>query len=98
MQLLNFSSPEYYAEYFEIQDLENVKLHPAYDQNKPSVLYIHGFRQNVLDESVQTVITAYLSRNDHNVFALDWSNYSSGSYIVQAVPNVVGVSTLKALF
>jgi hypothetical protein len=41
---------------------------------------------------VRTVITAYLTRNDTNVFAVDWSNYSTGNYITEAVPHVIGVS------
>lgn len=44
------------------------------------------------------VVSAYLSRNDHNIFALDWSNYSSGSYVAHAVPSVIGVSLIFALF
>ena len=67
-------------------------MHPAFDFNKSTVLYIHGFRESVLADSVQTVVSAYLSRNDHNIFALDWSNYSSGSYVAHAVPSVIGVS------
>ncbi|XP_070491648.1 lipase member H-A-like [Chironomus tepperi] len=89
-----FKYPKYYTEFFAIEDFENVKLHPAFNFNKSTVLYIHGFRESVLADSVQTVVSAYLSRNDHNIFALDWSNYSSGSYVAHAVPSVIGLGNL----
>jgi hypothetical protein len=39
-----------------------------------------------------TVVSAYLARNDHNIFALDWAEYATRPYAAYAVPNVIGVS------
>lgn len=56
------------------------------------MIYVHGYTESLEILSVRTVITAYLTRNDTNIFALDWSNYSTGNYITEAIPHVIGVS------
>ena len=56
------------------------------------MIYVHGYTESLDILSVRTVITAYLTRNDTNIFALDWSNYSTGNYITEAIPHVIGVS------
>lgn len=63
--------------------------------NKPTVLYIHGFTEHLEKESVQTVLQAYLKRNDHNIIGVDYGKLVSDSYIkaVKNVPRVAAVLT-----
>ncbi|XP_036149308.1 pancreatic triacylglycerol lipase [Monomorium pharaonis] len=59
-------------------------------ENKPTVLYIHGFNEHLEENSVQTVIKAYLKKNDHNIIGADYRNLANGLYSVAAehVPRV----------
>ncbi|XP_058789935.1 lipase member H-B-like [Phymastichus coffea] len=49
--------------------------------SKPSVLYIHGYEEHPLNESIQTVVSAYLQRGSDNIIVLDWSSFAFGNYI-----------------
>jgi hypothetical protein len=42
-------------------------------------------------ENTKTIVNAYFKRGDHNVWIVDWSNYSVGNYANNAVPNMVKV-------
>ncbi|XP_072746703.1 pancreatic lipase-related protein 2-like isoform X2 [Anoplolepis gracilipes] len=61
--------------------------------SKPTVLYIHGFTEDVEKESVRTIVQAYLKRNDHNIIAVDYGKLVSSSYL-KAVRNVPHVGTV----
>lgn len=64
-----------------------------YDNNKPTTVYAHGFTESLQSPSVQNVIKAYMSRRSElNIFIIDWSMYSQGNYILQAIPNMFRVS------
>lgn len=76
----------------------NAILHSAgYNASKRTVLYMHGFIEEVVHESVRTIIKAYLSRGDHNIIILDWSKLASGSYIWDALPNVRKVGQFSVI-
>lgn len=64
---------------------------------RPTVLYLHGYIETPNDESVRTVVAAYLQRNDHNVLVLDWTWAASGRYLRQAVPNCRKVTRVCGL-
>ncbi|XP_020279053.1 pancreatic triacylglycerol lipase-like [Pseudomyrmex gracilis] len=48
--------------------------------DKPTVLYFHGFTENVQKTSVRTIVKAYLKRNDHNVLAVDFGKLVNDTY------------------
>ncbi|XP_011646564.1 pancreatic triacylglycerol lipase-like [Pogonomyrmex barbatus] len=50
-------------------------------KSKPTVMYIHGFMENVEKESVQLIVQGYLKRNDHNVMAVDYGTLANESYM-----------------
>lgn len=58
-----------------------------FDILKKTVLYIHGYLEGPDHESVNTIVDAYLERNDHNVLVLNWSQLANGNYFIDAVPN-----------
>lgn len=58
-----------------------------FDAMKKTVLYIHGYLEGLMHESVNVIVDAYLQRNDHNVLALEWSELAAGNYLIDAVPN-----------
>ncbi|KAH0539273.1 hypothetical protein KQX54_003434 [Cotesia glomerata] len=57
------------------------------DNSKPSVLYIHGFTEKPADESVRTIVNAYLNRGTVNMLVLDWSRFSYEEYF-NLIPKV----------
>ncbi|XP_011695073.1 PREDICTED: phospholipase A1 member A [Wasmannia auropunctata] len=66
--------------------LENVSaITSQINNNKPTVLYIHGFSENLASESVRTVVQAYLKRNDHNIIGVDYSQLANDSYVTVVI-------------
>lgn len=65
-----------------------------FDNNKPTLIYAHGFTENFTYPSVQIILNSYLlRRREFNLLFIDWSKYSSGNYILQAVPNLIKVTS-----
>ncbi|XP_018367591.1 PREDICTED: phospholipase A1 member A-like [Trachymyrmex cornetzi] len=64
--------------------------------SKPTVMYIHGFSENVEKKSVQTIVQAYLKRNDHNIIAVDYSKFANDSYVTvtRNAPRVANALTM----
>lgn len=77
--------------------LDEIASHPNFKRNRTTVLYIHGFRDNVTSEGVKTVMRAFIYRKEFNVLALNWSVYASGNYITNAIPNLIRVAQLMGL-
>lgn len=80
---------------YNYDELEEIFKDDNFDANRPTALYIHGYRETVVSNSVQRIINAYLSRNDHNIIVLDWSHAASGNYFTSAVPNAMKVIEKK---
>lgn len=74
---------------FSLTSLDQVASHSSYNQRHPTALYIHGYRENITSESVQTIVKAFSVRKTHNILVLDWSAYADGNYVTNAVPNVI---------
>lgn len=72
-------------------ELSQLTRHENYDQNRTTILYVHGYQESAQADSVQLIVAAYNSRNDHNLIVLDWSKGASGEYFKQAVPNCASV-------
>lgn len=75
---------------------------PNFDIKIPTVVYAHGYVELQTDESIRTVMSAYLQRGGYNVLLLDWSNIAFGNYIVDAkllpaAGEYVGKAMLKLL-
>ncbi|XP_015586914.1 phospholipase A1 member A [Cephus cinctus] len=62
---------------------ENI-LHEI-DFKKPLVIYLHGFREHPSNESVQTVVGAYLDRGNDNILLVDWSDLALERYITLVI-------------
>lgn len=59
-----------------------------FNNDKVTVFYIHGYKETAEQESVHTVVKAYLdSRPDDNIVLIDWSNMAMGNYFINAAPN-----------
>ncbi|XP_022815794.1 pancreatic lipase-related protein 2-like [Spodoptera litura] len=92
----NVTSPSSYR----IANIKAVLSDPAFDVKKPTVLYAHGYVELLTDDSLRTVVSAYLKRGGYNILVLDWSNLAFGNYVVVAktLPHVgefVGKSVYK---
>ncbi|KAF9412373.1 hypothetical protein HW555_009118 [Spodoptera exigua] len=90
------------AEYVDIPLSQANKLFEikGFDQNSPTVFYIHGFIEVAQQESIQVMVNAYLeARPGTNVILLDWSNMAHGSYFFNAAKNTkkVGIAAAEQL-
>lgn len=67
--------------------------HTDFDNNKKTVLYMHGYVEAPQHDSVRTIVEAYIKRGDHNILVLDWSQLADGNYLIDAVQNIKHVRT-----
>ena len=79
---------------YTLNATENLLNDLNYDVKLETLFYIHGYKENLTTESTETVVNAYLRRNDHNVIVLNWGPYANGSYMTHAVPNLVKIGKL----
>ncbi|KAK7868595.1 hypothetical protein R5R35_008408 [Gryllus longicercus] len=75
----------YDYETFPLSNITDVLQHPRYDLSRRTLLYLHGFTETPMKESVVTVVTAHLQRGDHNVLSVDWSEVCNRTYREAAV-------------
>lgn len=73
---------------YDIDQTPNILSHQNFRNEKQTVCYLHGYEESIRSESVSTVISAYIERNDHNILLIDWSPLASGNYFVDAVANL----------
>ncbi|XP_032671812.1 pancreatic triacylglycerol lipase-like isoform X2 [Odontomachus brunneus] len=77
--------------------LDNVNaLQTKLINDRRTVLYIHGFTENLEKKSVHTIVQAYLKRNDHNIIAVNYAKLANESYPT-VVKNVANVGAVLAL-
>uniref|UniRef100_A0A2A4J1M9 Lipase domain-containing protein n=1 Tax=Heliothis virescens TaxID=7102 RepID=A0A2A4J1M9_HELVI len=69
---------------YRIGSIKSVLSDPDFDVKRPTVLYAHGYVEVSTDESITTVMDAYLQRGGYNVLLLDWSNLAFGNYVIIA--------------
>ncbi|KAF7993896.1 hypothetical protein HCN44_011165 [Aphidius gifuensis] len=69
----------------DIPITDPAKIYEHIDKTKPLVYYAHGYIEHPSNESVQTIIEAYLKRGTDNIFIIDWSQLAAGG-----VDEVVG--------
>ncbi|XP_075984967.1 pancreatic lipase-related protein 2-like [Anticarsia gemmatalis] len=85
-----------------IGNIKQLLKEPSFDVNRPTVVYAHGYVEKVTDESVATVVSAYLRVGGYNLLVVDWSNIAFGNYIVvakrlPATGEAVGIALSKLL-
>lgn len=76
---------------FDFDDTVSLLEHPDYNENRKTVLYGFGYTEKFTSESTQMIVTAFITRNDYNILVMDWSKYSGGNYIMDAIPNAFQV-------
>lgn len=57
-------------------------------------MYVFGFNEHLDAANTKTIVNAYLARNDHNIFVLDWSAYNQNKYIINAAPRAILIGIL----
>lgn len=97
----NFRSLNESFETILLNDTSSLLNHVAYDNNRPTVLVVHGYTENYRrsDSTSQILAEAYLDRGDHNILLIDWALYAHDLYFTEAVPNAykIGVIIGKTL-
>lgn len=76
---------------FDFDNTISLLEHPDYVENKTTVLYGFGYTEKYTSESTQSIVLALIENNNHNILVLDWASYSSGNYIMDAIPNAFQV-------
>ncbi|XP_032592024.1 lipase member H-A-like [Drosophila grimshawi] len=92
LPLSNSTSDLSTAKFVFLEDVYNLSdsknLVDKLDSTKTTVLYLHGFNENMNSESIQVIAEAYSERNDTNLIILDWAQLAGGDYALDAVVNV----------
>lgn len=83
---------------YPVSESHAILSHPKFDQNKKTVLYIHGYVEAPSHQSVHVIVDAYLTRDDYNCLVLDWSELADGNFFIDAVPNIKQVSKIERFF
>lgn len=81
---------------FELDDGINLIKHEKFDKSKKTVLYIHGYLENLKVESTKVIVEAYLQRNDVNLIFLNWGELAEGNYMLDAVVNAKQLGSVLA--
>lgn len=82
---------------YSVLDIDEIASHRNFSKDKITMMYIHGYRDNVTSINGQTMVRAFLKRETHNVLALNWAAYANGNYITYAVPNLIRIAQVVAL-
>ncbi|CAH0731289.1 unnamed protein product, partial [Brenthis ino] len=87
---------------YRLENIDALLKDKSFDLKKPTVLYIHGYSEIVTDESVESVVLAYLKHGGYNILVLDWSNLAFGNYFViildiKPIGEVTGTALAKLL-
>lgn len=53
---------------------------PNFNPYLPTVVYVHGWTETPADQTIQTVIGAYLETRKWNTILLDWETLASPAY------------------
>lgn len=88
----SFSATEHTK--YKFKDAVKMLKNPKFDNQKKTVIYIHGFLEGLFAESVKTVVNSYAARKDHNIVILDWHAQAAPEYFLHAVKNVFKVGIL----
>lgn len=80
---------------FPIPTAHEIFSNSAFNKTRKTLLYIHGYRENVSSQSVHTVVKAFIARDSHNILVLDWGVYAAGNYVTQVIPNLIQVKVRR---
>lgn len=75
---------------FALNELPQLIADARFKADLPTMIYIHGFRENQNVESVKTIYDAYRSTDAYNIVMIDWSFGAAGDYF-GAVESVIAV-------
>jgi hypothetical protein len=77
----------------QMDQLETIADRTDFYLTRRTVIYLHGYNENIDEPSVMGVISAYLNtKKDVNLLSIDYSFWGGGNYLLNAVPNSKKVS------
>lgn len=76
------SSLDDYAEYLLETEADGLLRDARYIENKPTVMYVHGYTEHADKESVRTVLSAFMAHGGYNAVFVDWSRAASEFYVI----------------
>lgn len=74
---------------FNLTNFTKIVQHPNYNQNHLTILFIHGMKESITIGSSPAIITAYGTRNDHNLIILNWSRIAGAGF--SGIPKLIKV-------
>lgn len=94
-KLYYFYGPNYFDhKIFNYNEVEAIIQDDKFDANRTTILYIHGYNENMGSDTIHRIVNAFLTRKEHNIIVLDWSDAASGNYFINAVPNALTVNEI----
>ncbi|XP_046743816.1 pancreatic triacylglycerol lipase-like [Diprion similis] len=91
-----YTGDSFYDTYHDVPITQPSSAKSALDPRRPTLLYLHGFREDLTGESVRAIVDAYLDRGGHNVIAVDFAEIANKTY-VQAVESAEAVGKRLAI-
>lgn len=79
----------------KLSDSVQFLQHEKFNANLPTVIYLHGYIENMQVESAHVIADAYIKRKDHNILLLDWADLADGNYLFDSVPNIKKVTVIS---
>ncbi|XP_061386543.1 lipase member H-A-like [Musca vetustissima] len=87
-KFIHYYGPTYVdSAIYDLEDFQSILNDEKFDKNKNTVLYLHGYLENVDVESIHVIVDAYMKRTDTNLIVLDWGELADGNYAFDAVVN-----------
>lgn len=80
--------------YILLNNTRELLTDPKFNKSSRTMLYGYGYTEKYTSMSTQTVVKSYIERGDHNIMVVEWSNYSDGNYIVDAIRNAYKVGDI----
>lgn len=68
-----------------------------FNSSKPTVMYIHDWKESIGDKSSTAIFEAFLLRGEHNVAFVDWFSYSDELDYVTTARKIEEVSLHAAV-
>ncbi|KAJ1528143.1 hypothetical protein ONE63_008057 [Megalurothrips usitatus] len=79
-----------YGEYLLKTKADGLLTDTRFIENRPTVIYVHGYVEDATKESVRTVLSAFMAHGGYNAVFLDWSRAAAESYasVMELAPRV----------
>ena len=83
---------------YSVKNFPKIYNDPNFNKKAPTVLFIHGFRNNRKSYPSEKIVEAYELKKGYNVLLCDWGAYSKDLYLLGAIPSLQEVAITIAKY